>query len=489
MIAGLGVIRARMAPKFAGSSTLAVVAGVASCLCIGSNVFGQQVSDSTRVDEPSRPPIAFYRWQEDWSMLADPALRDMPGDEFKYISLSDEDPKRYLSFGVTLRERYEYNDAPRFGTTSSGQVNYLIHRLELHADAHVTDRTRVFIQVENALAPGLSNPGPADANKLDLRLAFVDGSFDADNGLVKWRVGRQEIAFDLQRFISVRDGPNVRQAYDAIWSDYERGDWRISGFASQPVQYRNESAFDDFSDRHLMYGGVRAERRNVAGGEVSATFSEYRNDNAHFPSGSGEEHRHNIDVRYVGAAHGVDWDVESMEQQGSIGGKTISAWAVGSLAGHTFMDIRWKPRIGLQFDAASGDHNLSDERVGTFNPLFPNGYYETMSGYTGYTNFIHLKPSITVTPTQEVKVLAAVGGLWRQTTHDAVYVQPDIPVPGTAGEPGRLSSTYGELRIDWTVSRNFSLALESEHYNVASVIRRAGGHDSDYVGIEARWGW
>jgi hypothetical protein len=100
-----------------------------------------------------------------------------------------------------------------------------------------------------------------------------------------------------------------------------------------------------------------------------------------------------------------------------------------------------------------------------------------------------LKPSITVTPTQGVKVLAAVGELWRQTTHDAVYAQPDIPVPGTAGEPGRLSSTYGELRIDWTVSRNFALALESEHYDVASVIRRAGGHDSDYVGIEARWGW
>jgi hypothetical protein len=80
--------------------------------------------------------------------------------------------------------------------------------------------------------------------------------------------------------------------------------------------------------------------------------------------------------------------------------------------------VRWSPRLGIQLDAASGDHNLSDGQVGTFNPLFPNGYYVTLSGYTGYTNFIHLKPSLTLTPRQDVKLVAAVGALWRQTTHD-----------------------------------------------------------------------
>jgi hypothetical protein len=442
-------------------------------------------------DEPTdvRPSVGFYRWQEDWSVLADPARRTEPGDDLKYISLSRDDPKRYVSLGITVRERYENNDAPQFGATGKTDLSYLLHRLELHMDAHLTDATRVFVQVENALALGLAKPGPADANKLDLRLAFIDSSLRIGDGIFKYRIGRQEIGFDQQRFVSARDGPNLRQAYDAVWADYERGDWRVSGFASQPVQYLNQSPFDDFSNRHLTYGGIRAQRRDVAGGELSATFSEYRNDNAHFLAGSGEEHRRNVDVHYAGAARGFDWDVESMEQQGSIGAKGVNAWAAGSLAGYTFSPTMWKPRLGLQLDAASGDRNLSDSHVGTFDPMFPNGYYETLSGYTGYTNFIHLKPSITLTPMQGVKVLTAVGLLWRQTTHDAVYVQPDIPVPGTAGEPGRRSSTYAELRIDWTVSRSLAFALEGEHYDVASAIRNAGGHDSDYIGIEGRWGW
>ncbi|GAA0707239.1 alginate export family protein [Dokdonella soli] len=447
------------------------------------------VGTLARADEPSqRPSIGMYRWQEDWSFLADPAQHTAPGDALKYIALSDEDPKRYLSFGITLRERYEYNDAPRFGTTGS-EVGYLIHRLELHADAHLLDRVRFFIQVENALALGLDRPGPADANKLDLRLAFIDGNFDVGDSLVKWRVGRQEMAFDLQRFISVRDGPNVRQAYDAIWADYERGDWRLSGFISQPVQYRSHSAFDDFSNQHLMYSGMRAQRRNVAGGEISATFSEYRNDSARFPAGAGEEHRRNLDMRWVGAARDFDWDVEGMRQGGSLGGKSVDAWAIGALGGYTFTAAPWEPRLGVQLDAASGDRDPHDSRVGTFNPMFPNGYYVTLSGYTGYSNFIHFKPSLTLKPAPGVKVLAALGALWRQTTHDAVFAQPSVALPHTAGEPGRRTADYAQLRIDWATSRNIALALEADRYEVARVVRNAGGHDSTYVGAEIRWGW
>jgi hypothetical protein len=39
------------------------------------------------------------------------------------------------------------------------------------------------------------------------------------------------------------------------------------------------------------------------------------------------------------------------------------------------------PRLGLQIDGASG--NRSTTTLGTFNPLFPKGYYVNLSGYTG----------------------------------------------------------------------------------------------------------
>jgi hypothetical protein len=446
------------------------------------------ISDAA-ADTAERPAIGFYRWQEDWSVLADPRLAPEPGDALKYIPFGDGDPKRYLSFGITLRERFESNDAPAFGIGGFDRRSYVIHRLEVHADVHLSERTRAFVQIENALAPGLARPGPADANKLDLRLAFLDSSFDVGEGTFKYRIGRQEMAFDLQRFISVRDGPNVRQAYDAIWADYEGDAWRISGFASRPVQYRNRSAFDDVSNPHLAYGGARVQHRDLGGGELSATYSEYRNDQANFPAASGRERRRNLDLRYVGASRGFDWDLEGMSQRGRIGGKPIDAWAFGTLAGYTFADATWKPRVGLQVDAASGDRHPADAQVGTFNSMFPNGYYVTLSGYTGYTNFIHVKPSLTLTPRTGVKLLMALGGLWRETTLDAIFRQPNIPLSGTAGRPGRRTASYAEFRLDWAITRAWAAALEIDHYDVAPAAQRAGGHDSNYLGAEIRWGW
>ena len=224
-------------------------------------------------------------------------------------------------------------------------------------------------------------------------------------------------------------------------------------------------------------------------GELAVTFSEYRNDDAHFLAATGPEHRHNWDIHYKGSFDGLDWDVEGIEQRGGLAEKSVSAWGLGSITGYTWANGPWSPRFSLQWDAASGTHNLSGQTVGTFNPLFPNGYYLTLSSYTGYSNFINLKPSLTLRPDRDVTLLAGIGMSWRQTTGDAVYTMPDIPVPRTAGEPGRYTATYMQLRGDYTATRSLAFSIETDYYRVAPVIRQAGGHDSLYLGIEGRWGW
>ena len=49
---------------------------------------------------PQRPAIAFNRWQEDWSVLADLRVLRQPFDEFKYMPLFGTDRYTYLSLGV-----------------------------------------------------------------------------------------------------------------------------------------------------------------------------------------------------------------------------------------------------------------------------------------------------------------------------------------------------------------------------------------------------
>lgn len=480
-MAGLMLMRthAAVAEPVAEPAAASVSADAATAAATGSA--------STPVCDAKRPVVLFNRWQEDWSVLANPCVPRKPLDGLKYIPLGGA-PDSYLSLGANLRERIETNNAPLFGIGSAQSDTYLLQRAEVHADAHVGGHWQFFVQLEDARAYGKNTIAPVDKNPLDIEQAFATYSGALGGGTFKFRVGRQEMAFDLQRFIAVRDGPNVRQAFDALWADYEYRKWRFIAYATQPVQNRSASTFDDVSNRDLTFNGVRFERQSVGPGDLSGYWSRYNRANAHFIDASGPEHRDVWDLRYSGTHGRFDWDVEAMLQTGTIGGATIGAWAAGSIAGYK-LDLRWSPRVALQIDAASGDRHSRDGRVETFNPLFPNGYYFTLSGYTGYANLIHVKPSVTLKPSSNLSLLGAVGFQWRETTGDAVYQQPNQAVPGTAGRGGLWTGMYVQLRADWTIAANLIGSVEAVHFQVGDAIRQAGGRNADYAGLELKYGW
>jgi hypothetical protein len=466
------------------------VAGLLSLLAASEMA---RADDQTSDDETctaQRPAIMFNRWQEDWSVLSNPACRTEPFDNFKYIPLSLTDPMSYVSLGMGLRERYENLNAPSFGVPGSfPPQSYVIQRLEADADIRPNADWQLFVQLEDDRAFGKTFITPADEDVLDLEQAFITYMTPFLGGELKVRVGRQEMAFDLQRFVSVRDGPNVRQAFDAVWADWESKPWRIIPFWSEPVQYKPTPPFNDFSNGAFQYGGFRVERDDIGPGKLSAYISEYYLANAQSLFASGLEHLNILDVHYAGKAEGFDWDLETMGQLGSFGPKEARALAIGSIVGYTFQNAAWQPRLGLQFDLATGTSHPNSNVISTFNPLFPNGYYFNLSGYSTYANIIHLKPSLTVTPASKLTILAAVAGQWRETTADAVYTIPNIPIPGTAGKGGLWTALYQEGRVDYAFNANLTGAVEVDHYNVGEAIRKAGGRDSTYVGVQLQFGW
>ena len=436
-----------------------------------------------------RPVPKMNRWQEDWSALSDPSLRTEPLDDLKYIPLGSAMPEGYLSLGATLRERFESNDAAGFGVGGTAQDAYVLQRVQLHADLHINDELRLFTQLEDDEAFHKTTISSVDQDRLDLRLAFLEYVRHLSGGTLKTRLGRQDFAFDLQRFVSSRDGPNVRQAFDAAWVDWEDADWRFIGFLSRPVQYFDDHPFDDRSNNDFRFHTLRVERHVLGDNELSAYYSLYERRFAQYGDAAGSERRNIFDVRFAGKSGALDWDTEAMLQTGTVGGKEIRAWATGPSAGFTLADVVWHPRVGVQVDIASGDSQHGDGRVGTFNPLFPNGYYFSLAGYTGYANLIQVKPSVTLRPSAKATLLAGLGLQWRQTLADAVYTQPNVPVAGTAGRSGRWSGVYAQGRVDYLMTPNFTTAIEAVHYWVGDAIRSVGGHDSTFVGIEGKFAW
>ena len=80
-------------------------------------------------------------------------------DPIKYVPLN-ESGGAYLSFGGEARIRYEYFHNPQWGLAPQDDNGYWLQRYMLHADAHVTDWFRAFVQFKSGLETG-RNGGPA----------------------------------------------------------------------------------------------------------------------------------------------------------------------------------------------------------------------------------------------------------------------------------------------------------------------------------------
>jgi hypothetical protein len=142
-----------------------------------------------------------------------------------------------------------------------------------------------------------------------------------------------------------------------------------------------------------------------------------------------------------------------------------------------------RPRLGLKANIASGDSNPKDRTLGTFNPLFPKNAYFTEADLVAPTNFIDVFPTVTVRPAETVEVTTGVDVLWRESTHDAFYRIPLVPlVRSTTSNASYIGSMFN-LEVGWQIDQHLKVSAAYVHFFAGPVITDASGKDVDYVGV------
>ena len=125
----------------------------------------------------------------------------------------------------------------------------------------------------------------------------------------------------------------------------------------------------------LTCGRVCDHRAGRGPGQWDLYLLDYRREGARFAAGSGTERRQTLGARWFGQAGALDWNTELVAQGGEL--QTVAstldvrAWTLATDTGWRWTERPLQPRLGLKADIASGDGNLRDGRVGTFNALFP----------------------------------------------------------------------------------------------------------------------
>lgn len=438
-----------------------------------------QAASPLEDSRPGRPGAP--RWVEDYRFLDAPGKATDPFDGLRYHRLSDS---AWLQLGAEARYRADAVDKPFFGLRGIKDDSYLMQRLQAHADLHLfDDALRAFVQVENTRAFGKDLYSPNDESRNEMRQAFIDLNHDVTGGRYTTRVGRQEMAYGNQVFVTYRDSPNIRQTFDGLRASLNLKDGRkLDAFAVRPVE-TGEDSWDDGSNNAVKFYGLYGTLPLTQAWNIDLFAFGLETDDRSLAGETGDEKRYTFGTRVFGRYQAIDWSWDLAGQRGHLGNADIRAWAVSSDTGYTFSHP-WNPRLAIRLDAASGDSEVGDGKVGTFDPLYPrNGVYGEAS-LTTLSNVIVMGPTFGFSPWRNLRFEPGVFEVWKQNTSDGVYM-PGMSVLANTRGTGRHVGTIYRVNSRWLPTPNLTLDLDLKYYDIGAAIRDAGGDDASFVSMRA----
>ncbi|MDB6135817.1 MAG: hypothetical protein JWM59_4060 [Verrucomicrobiales bacterium] len=464
------------------------LAGMAASLLATPLLAGETAKTASAA--PPRPAFKPLRYDEDWSLLRDPALRTRPGDFLKHLTAGGG----HLSFGGEAREMMEGYRNDSFSTGPDADSVYFLQRYLLHLDWHPTPALRFFTQFQSAFEDG--KPGDSDRNALDLHQFFADAVMlrTDGGGTLTLRAGRQELSYGSERLIGVRDGTNNRRAFDAarlIWKSGGGGGGgeRMDFFAGRPVEW-DQGVFDDQTVDGDALGGIHATlplTNFLPGLSLDLYLLGLERGQASFSQGTGHEDRWTLGTRLFGKRGSWDFNDEAMLQGGRFAGGDILAWSLATDHGFTWEHLPGKPRLSLKAAIASGDRDAGDHDLQTFNPLYPRGSYFTEASLLGPRNFMDLRPGLRLQPAEALTLDLSADFYWRHQRADGIY-RPggSVIYPGNPAA-SRFVGTDLSLSAEWTLSPRLTLACAATHFITGPFIRDQGGADVDYGSVWVTW--
>ena len=440
---------------------------------------------------PKPPPYTLLRYTERYSHLADPAKRTDPFDQYKYIPFNANNPESYLSLGGEIRERYEHYLNQGFGIKGPDENRYGLQRIMLHADLHVNERLRFFVQGISSLQFGGEQKLDVNQNPLDLQQAFVDYTFGdpTPNGERQTiRGGRFSMTYGSGRLIATRAGPNTQLKFDGAQFIYSKdSNKKLYAFAARPV--KEERYETDRADQSQLLTGVYASWPiQQSGASLDLYYLGFRNEEAVYVGAAGIEDRHTAGARLFGKRGQWDYDWEAVAQLGEVGNKDIRAWTIATDTGYTFHAFAWRPRLGLKADIASGDKDQNDNTLGTFNPLYFKANYFNDAAFFRPANLSDLHLSLQMQPREDLTITFGSDAIWRHSEQDAIYGTTGailLPANGTSKYVG----TTAEAAAQWKINKHTVATVSYVHMFTSSQVDAAGGGDIDFLATWVSFIW
>lgn len=452
-------------------------------LAVALSLLGS-LAAQTPPPQATHPDFKFLRQNEDWSKP--PADRDDPLAAIKHVELST-DGTTWLSLGGRVDERFEAWDGFGFGARTPGdRDSFFLTRMHLHADLHVGEHVRVWIEPRSSQSTDRDLPGQrrvTDVDTFDLYQAFVDLSTPVEGVPLRLRLGRQSFLFGAQRVISPGPWNNVLNSWDGASLQYEIVGFRTQALATWFVPNEPTSWNEHDADRQL-YGVYASKDANEERRGLDLYALGTTRPRVTVNGSNGNERRHTVGARSFGPlGGGFDGELEAAWQFGRLGGSATQGGFAAAVLGYRAADAWLTPRVFGGADIATGDARAGGS-VGTYFQNYPLGH-----AYLGYLDAIgrqnvlaaHLGSSWSLSA---VTTLTVTGHVFRLFSgNDDLYaVNGSSTSPGIAPD-GRDFGQEIDVLLTHRIARHLDVYGGWSHFFTGSAVKGPGvtGSDIDFA--------
>jgi len=352
------------------------------------------------------------------------------------VAKLDEALPSWIHIGGEYRNRIEgpigigYHDTRDF---------YLLDRLRIDATIQAKEWLRFHAEVQDARI--FFNHHTPNASPFEDTWTLWEGYAQVGNPTEGWVdvvAGRQALRFGDERVIGPANWTNVGRTFNVARVDLHHPGYVVSVFASSVVPGDRTYLHNVFPGNNLY--GVYGSFQNIV---PKATFEPYvlwriAPSSSALPETLGRGHLNEVTIglHWKGALPAnFDYNTEFDGQTGSLGERSIGAWAGYVSLGKTFPKIAAAPRVFVEGNYASGTKNPRGHDWNTFDQLYPSNHDKF--GFTdviGRRNVVQFRVGVEEEPTKKWKLKQAFEGFWLATSNDNFYASSGaISVPAHPG--------------------------------------------------------
>ena len=331
----------------------------------------------------------------------------------------------WLSFDGELRGRMEGQTSVNL--VPSNDRIYVLTRVRGGIKAQPFEWMSGYLQFQDTHALGLPLPQViADQrNTFDLFQGFVD----LHMGKLGLITGRQMLKYGGERVVGVSDWTNNSRSWDGFVGHYGKKDW-LEAFATSVVT-THPTSLDKHGAGLTFYGvtGLLAtvlpqtqiqpflfftrnrsvvSQQQLRGGELETTFGAEVNGDT------------------PGRLH---YDLLGVLQQGAYSNNSIHSGAGYVKVSYQTKRVPWRPRIGGEYDYATGNPHRNPHRIGTYDQLYPSNHNAFgLVDLLGFRNITESRINVDLRPAKNLTLLLQTEFLHVASVRDNVYGSSDVLV-------------------------------------------------------------